>query len=752
MEVTRKTSWMEELVQLSGTDWTMSFKTPEPALSVLACSNQAFTNFSTTLPYRLRNEETFSPLATPPLPPPAYSVVLDPNNSVLGGNTSIPQTSRATEIKGLQLPGPQSLANPPVETIRPLKDHALTLTISTTPLLRNGSSNDASGESCYDTADPQSPLTNESGETPHLPDSSNSSLSTGSDCTPNFAKPSETDRSKLARQQYKAREGVLWGSAKTLLEESFIYPAHLTEAEFETLVCSNSREVKAWINANLPRLIHRAVGQWFRANQKLRSAGISPSDLSETFLDVFEWMISAEQDFFIQNYKKIDQQAFKGNEALRLTARQREKLMVMAGPLKEDYLKAYANLQLGSPRGKSGRSSESFRSNVETLKRANQKRLQVLQERIRTLEKIEHSVRRFDSLRLSMESSESSDTSDSTLSYISPLDTCSGSARSLHNSTKAQTSHDAWDEQLIVRKRGSRDCEDLDSAQVGKRPKHRSSLRSSSLGSMPFATDSFPMRCGDYVEDTWDRFEHLVNSTNSKSTEMPTTPNFISVTTETCEKPSRNRWIGILTPRTAADADNSTVTNDRILIKNQAAQALSQSRFARSISSDIPETVFVTNLGVAWCSMHITHADQVENQKPNTDSASKVDTPRRDSGIDMETNTTSLDRNVTVRVIEKKSSMTTIMSACSSSVSVVVKNVPCATPDLGHGDAKSTHGILDDPRYSQVACESLYQDFEHSSGASIYPTSQERKRSVRKKLSRFFGSLRLKKAHEEVNF
>lgn len=726
-------------MQLSSTDSATPLSTPESILLVPSCSSQEFTRLSTALPYRLRNEETLPPSTQPSAPPSICYIVPAPNNPALGEDLSMCQIFGAMELEDQQLPSPQALSIPSTETICSLKDHTLTLTKPTKPFLRDGSLNYPSGESCYDTVEPHSPLTNDSRETPQLTDSSNSPLSAASNTTPN-----------LARQQYKAREGVLWESAKTLLEDSFIYPAHLTEAEFETLVCNNACGMKAWINENLPRLIHRAVGQWFTANQKLRSAGISPSNLSEEFLDVFEWMTSAEQDFFTEQYNTMDRQAFGKFGALRLTARQRRKLMAMAGSRKEDYLKAYDSFQQGSPRGNSDRSSESFRSNVETLKKANQKRLQVLQERIRTLEKIEHSIRRFDSLRLSMESSKSSDTDNSTFSYIS-LDTRFEPAISSSNSKKVQASHDTQKEQLIVRKRGSRDCEGPDSAQAGKRLKHCLSLRPSSLGSTPFATEGFPIRRGDYVEDNWDRLEHLIYSTTPKPTKMPSAPNFTRATGECYEKTSRNRSTGILTPRMAPNADDCTITNDHISIKDQAAQPRSWSRLSRSTSSDPPESVFVTNLGIAWPSTHLTLPGQVENQKSRVDPAD-IEITRQNSGINMETNSTTFDRSVTMQVIKKKSSMTTIMSACSSSANVVMKNVPCATPDLSLGDARSTHGILEDPRYSQEVCESLYQEFEHGFGASIYPTLPERKQSVRKKLSRFFGSLRSKGKAHEVNF
>jgi len=135
-----------------------------------------------------------------------------------------------------------------------------------------------------------------------------------------FAKLIDSVNSLQARQQFASRRGPLWESAIVMLESRYVHPQHLTEAEFVQLVLSQGNDTSKWMAENMKQISHRAVERLNRGYQKLRTAGISPTEIPEHHMHLFEWMEDWEQEEFINVAKRLqiwvmlEQEGFKGIE------------------------------------------------------------------------------------------------------------------------------------------------------------------------------------------------------------------------------------------------------------------------------------------------------------------------------------------------------------------------------------------------------------------------------------------------------
>ncbi|QSZ34528.1 hypothetical protein DSL72_006122 [Monilinia vaccinii-corymbosi] len=114
--------------------------------------------------------------------------------------------------------------------------------------------------------------------------------------------------STTAIHEYSTRKGPLWDSAWEMLIPKGLHPAYLTEDEFVKLVLSQGNDTAKWMDINIPLLHRRALKKAAVAREKLSNAGISPFELTQEYLESFEWMDKIEQDNFIKTMQKLQLQ------------------------------------------------------------------------------------------------------------------------------------------------------------------------------------------------------------------------------------------------------------------------------------------------------------------------------------------------------------------------------------------------------------------------------------------------------------
>ncbi|RAL61567.1 hypothetical protein DID88_009606 [Monilinia fructigena] len=97
-------------------------------------------------------------------------------------------------------------------------------------------------------------------------------------------------------------------SAWEMLIPKGLHPAYLTGDEFVKLVLSQGNDTAKWMDVNIPVLHRRALQKAAAARQKLSNAGISPFELTQEYLESFEWMDKIEQDNFIKTMQSLQLQ------------------------------------------------------------------------------------------------------------------------------------------------------------------------------------------------------------------------------------------------------------------------------------------------------------------------------------------------------------------------------------------------------------------------------------------------------------
>ncbi|KAM0162552.1 hypothetical protein ACHAQE_003692 [Botrytis cinerea] len=117
-----------------------------------------------------------------------------------------------------------------------------------------------------------------------------------------------TVNSNSAVHEYAVRKGPLWDCAWEILVPKGLHPSYLTEDEFVKLVLSQGNDTTKWMDINIPILHRRALQKAGAARQKLSMAGISPFELTQEYLESFEWMDKIEQDNFIKTMQKLQLQ------------------------------------------------------------------------------------------------------------------------------------------------------------------------------------------------------------------------------------------------------------------------------------------------------------------------------------------------------------------------------------------------------------------------------------------------------------
>ncbi|KAI9647528.1 hypothetical protein NHQ30_003913 [Ciborinia camelliae] len=175
-----------------------------------------------------------------------------------------------------------------------------------------------------------------------------------------FSQLTTTVNSNSAIHEYGTRKGPLWDCAWEMLVPKGLHPAYLTEGEFVRLVLSQGNDTAKWMDVHIPILHRRALQKAASARQKLANAGISPFELTQEYLESFEWMDKIEQDNFLKTMQKLQLQVAFQKQGLSMRIEDIDNTT----PLDEEKLigKAHTKLVDGSciARDHSSEADESF--------------------------------------------------------------------------------------------------------------------------------------------------------------------------------------------------------------------------------------------------------------------------------------------------------------------------------------------------------------------------------------------------------
>ncbi|KAG4035671.1 hypothetical protein MFRU_001g04400 [Monilinia fructicola] len=173
--------------------------------------------------------------------------------------------------------------------------------------------------------------------------------------------------SNSAINEYNARKGPLWDSAWEMLIPKGLHPAYLTENEFVKLVLSQGNDTAKWMDVNIPVLHRRALQKAAAARQKLTDAGISPFELTQEYLESFEWMDKIEQDNFIKTMQSLQLQVAFQKQGLSMRIEDIDNTTPMDD--EKNIGKSHTKLVDGSciPRDGSDEAEESFMADQISL-------------------------------------------------------------------------------------------------------------------------------------------------------------------------------------------------------------------------------------------------------------------------------------------------------------------------------------------------------------------------------------------------
>ncbi|CAD6443338.1 8feac481-a386-4eab-8b4c-c86718993304-CDS [Sclerotinia trifoliorum] len=176
-----------------------------------------------------------------------------------------------------------------------------------------------------------------------------------------------TVNSNSAVHEYGTRKGPLWDCAWEILVPKGLHPSYLTEGEFVKLVLSQGNDTTTWMDIHIPILHRRALQKAAAARQKLTNAGISPFELTQEYLEAFEWMDKIEQDNFVKTMQKLQLQVAFQKQGLSMRIEDIDDF----APKDEEKLigKSHTKLVDGSciPRDYSSDSDESYMAEEITL-------------------------------------------------------------------------------------------------------------------------------------------------------------------------------------------------------------------------------------------------------------------------------------------------------------------------------------------------------------------------------------------------
>jgi hypothetical protein len=531
----------------------------------------------------------------------------------------------------------------------------------------------------------------------------------------------------LACHNYADRQGVLWDRASRMLEGHFLNPANLTQSEFISLISTHDEEISKWLQSNISPIIRRTVANWTQVNKDLVEAGIAPCELKEKSLDEVEFMDHSEQMEFIQSYKLIESRVITAMETLEFTAEQRWELGLMSIVEKYDYIKSSVALHefeetiVPLEAVNDNQKQNCRQSKVGYLKAEIAEKLRLLQLKLeemksmeKSTEKLEDGPSRTTKSRVIWRSEDYDHDNVELPSYGEPEKEHRNRLAIVRTAPiyRQRVAHDdPFIDNTVIENSysGGKPCHDYSSPLQNLRANHPTTWE---MGSNNSDCTSVPYYDGieyqHYVDNTWRCYEdRAISNTKHKdaSTALPT-------------------------PDQATDSSvNNLAVYDTPDIYEQAEKA------AKEIS-DIYKVLERPSVG---------------SLKTHENSEAGADEQHRDSAVCMERdllpNQRAEDavtaRNTDKIPIIKKPSMCTILSESSTtSIHVALRKVSTSKPDrIRQNLANSIHIELLDAHDNTMSSDAGKSSFE-AGKEDVLSVDFQRNKSVRKKISRFFGSLR----------
>ncbi|EPE36297.1 hypothetical protein GLAREA_05635 [Glarea lozoyensis ATCC 20868] len=525
----------------------------------------------------------------------------------------------------------------------------------------------------------------------------------------------------LACQNYADRQGLLWDRASRMLERHFLNPASLTQSEFASLVSNRDEDISNWLQSNISPIIHRTVANWTQVNRDLVEAGISLCELKEKFLDEIEFMDHSEQMEFIQSYKLIESRVITAMETLNFTAQQRRELESMSIVEKYDYITSCVTLQeleetiAPSKTINDSRKPNCRQTKVDYLKAEIAEKLRHLQLKLeemksmdKSTDKLEDGLSRTTKSRVIWRSEDYDHDNVELPSYGEP------EKEHLNKLSIVRTAP-------VYRQRVAHDDPFIDRTDWEGKPFYDYS----SPSQYPRANDPTTWDLGSSISDCTSvpyydgiEYQHYVDN-NWRCYE----DRAISIT--------KRKDPGAVLPIPDQAVDSSV--KNRVLYDTPDIYEKAQ-KAAKEIS-DIYQ---------------VLERRSVSSPKTHENYKTGDDEQHRDSAVCIERDLLPNQRkeNVTARntntiPVIKKPSMCSILSESSTtSVHVVLRKVSASKPDhIRQNLATSIHIELVDAHDNAISSDVGKSSFE-AGKEDVLSVDLPRNRSVRKKISRFFGSLK----------
>jgi hypothetical protein len=593
----------------------------------------------------------------------------------------------------------------------------------------------------------------------------------------------------MACQDYTIQNGIFWDKACLLLEEHFLHPSNLSQREFASLVCARYEDITKWLHQNLSPIVHRTVARWTEANSMLIEAGISPCELRDKFLDEFEYMNHAERMEFIQTYKLIESRVLAAENTLYFTDEQRRAFALMSIVEKYDYITNSATIQAESlPLERSDVivQADSRQSKVNYLRAEKAGKLRALQSKLHEMRLIENSISELEGplphrsasclFRISedhelenvdlpsysdvesyVEVSEQHDHNDSGCNKLAIVRTAPvyRENKPKDNSWEKILPDDPFVDHSPCHDSSTKGnlCHHYGSNVQNLREEYATTSTDSTRDMSSPSSINIPYYDGveyqDYVDDTWRCYEDSA---------IPLFPHELKATVTEHTDVKDFAVVAIVTDPTNTKVPDTDLSGEQGLTHPAAAEPLVIFEQARQFAAETRQLA-AEMLVIA----NTVEANTPEVKKQHEQFRTEVKAHHRDSAVCMDVDildTQPANHDVVGdlagslngdnKSIARKASMSTIFSQSSitSHEEVVLRDVSASKPDMTpehfatsvHLELMNTHTTT--PTY-EVKTDAGKDSYD-AGIEDVLPVDLNKKKSVRKKLSRFFGSLRNK--------
>ena len=139
--------------------------------------------------------------------------------------------------------------------------------------------------------------------------------------------------------QFVNQEGAIWEGARKALEPHFMHPADLTKSEFMALLRVDSLD--SWLKENTRRLESRIIERRLTTHYALIAAGINPLRMPDRQLELCELMSKAERNIFINAYKRMEGKLAVFQNGLKLNENGLESFLVMSEVDRRAFIDAF---------------------------------------------------------------------------------------------------------------------------------------------------------------------------------------------------------------------------------------------------------------------------------------------------------------------------------------------------------------------------------------------------------------------------